>query len=141
MNTTRLCSIIFLAFIFFAVGACSTHTPEAKTITPESKYPSIIARSLTNKRSCILHSGINVYNVTSVQVDHGKQQMTVQLNKPDSSQLAFYKGVEAGNYHHQKGEAKQGGQTHIFMADSTSYTLDEPHTLPLNKVAKVEVVQ
>jgi hypothetical protein len=76
-----------------------------------------------------MHSGVDVYRIKSIEVEKSKQQFTVQLDKLDSLHLAGMKNP------------KSFGDKVIYlqMKDSASYTLDEPHTIPLKKVARIEV--
>ena len=85
----------------------------------------------------MLHSGINLYSITSVDIDKSKKQMTVQLDKADSLHLAGSK-VATGTPLNGIQAASQ--EMHLYMTDSTSYTLDEPHTIMLDKVARLEWV-
>ncbi|MDB5246556.1 MAG: hypothetical protein JWQ40_950 [Segetibacter sp.] len=71
----------------------------------------------------VLHSGINIYSITHVQVDKAKEHFTVQLDKVNSSRTAPVLS-----------------ELHVYTIDSTSYTMDEPHTIPFTNVAKVEVL-
>lgn len=82
----------------------------------------------------ILHSGINIYSMTSAEIDKTKQQLTVQLDKVDSLYL-----IVNGRQHVPK--KAEPHKMHMYMSDSTSYTLDEPHTIFLNKVARIELVE
>jgi hypothetical protein len=88
----------------------------------------------------MLHSGINLYSITSVQVDRSKKQMTVQLDIPDSSNRTDANNAAVGTVTPKASGQAATPQLHVHMSDSTSYTLDEPHTLSLDKVAKIEVV-
>lgn len=71
-----------------------------------------------------MHSGVDTFAVTSVQVERAKKQFTVHLQKLDSLHRAAF-----GNPAEQVGK-----YVRITMQDSTSYTLDEPHTLPFSRV-------
>jgi hypothetical protein len=81
-----------------------------------------------------MQSGINIYTVTSVDLDQAKKQMTVTLDKVDSLRLVNFKN--SVSQQNQQNDSKK--EIHIYMKDSTSYTLDEPHTIPLERIAKVE---
>ena len=77
-----------------------------------------------------MHSGIDTFTVTSVVVEKSKKEFTVHLNKLDSLRRVSMKNP------------KRSGEKYIrmYMHDSTSYTLDEPHTLPLKKIARIELI-
>ncbi len=62
--------------------------------------------------------------------------MTVQLDKVDSLHLVYVKNPETKPYK----ATPELSEMHLYMKDSISYTLDEPHDLPLDKVAKIEVI-
>ncbi len=76
-----------------------------------------------------MHSGVDTFVITSVLVERSKQQFTVHLNRLDS--------LHRVNINNSKSLA--GKQIHVYMRDSTSYTLDEPHTIPLSRVARIEL--
>lgn len=82
----------------------------------------------------VLHSGINVYSINAVQLDRAKKQATVQLDKVDSTYL-----VSSGTAVGTGGTARHPAM-HLYTSDSTSYTLDEPHTIMLEKIARIERV-
>jgi hypothetical protein len=76
-----------------------------------------------------MHSGVDTFAVTSLLVEKNKQDFTVHLNKLDSLRRSLLTNPGAVP---QK-------LVHLYMTDSTSYTLDEPHTIPLKKVARIEM--
>lgn len=76
----------------------------------------------------VMHSGVDTFAVTSVVVERSKRQFTVQLGKLDSLYQATLTAP-----------APAKKPIHLFMRDSTSYTLDEPHTIPLNRIARIEL--
>ncbi|GEO07690.1 hypothetical protein [Segetibacter aerophilus] len=129
---------IFAAFILFAFWGCTSAGYNSGPVTDASSYPRIIERAQKNKRYFIMQSGINFYTVTSVDVDKAKKQLTVTLDKVDSLRLVYFKNPTS-----RAGQTQRTGtshEIHMYMKDSTSYTLDEPHTLPLNNVARVELL-
>jgi hypothetical protein len=129
---------ILAAIVLFAFWACASSNFHSKPVTDTSSYPSIIERAKKNKRYFIMQSGINVYNVTSVDLDKAKKQLTVTLDKVDSLRLVYFKnpGLKQGQ---TQRAVDATHEIHMYMKDSTSYTLDEPHTLLLNNVARVEL--
>lgn len=141
MKTFRFCRAAFFAFILScALSGCSNSYLKAKPVTPASSYPAAIEQAKKDQRYFLLKSGINLYTVTSVDLDKAKQQMTVTLDKVDSSHLGNVKSFGSNRYKPKKGETPISSAIHLYMIDSTSYTLDEPHTIPLNKVGRVELL-
>lgn len=139
MKTSGFCCAAFFAFIFSsALSGCSNSYSKARPVTPASDYPAAIETASKDHRYLIMQSGINLYTVTSVDLDKAKQEMMVTLNKVDSSRLVNAKELGFKRYKLQKGESRS--QLHLYMTDSTSYTLDEPHTIPLTKVGRVELL-
>lgn len=136
----------FYVATFFAIilacasVGCSNSYTKAKTVTSVSAYPAAIQKALKAHRYFLMKSGINLYTVTSVDLDQAKQQMTVTLDKVDSTRLIAASKPLNSPYKPQKGERASSSQIHLYMTDSTSYTLDEPHTIPLVKVGRVELV-
>ncbi|MGI8636452.1 MAG: hypothetical protein ACR2KZ_13730 [Segetibacter sp.] len=124
---------IFLIFVITVFWGCSHYTNPA---TDAASYPAILERAKKNKRYFIMQSGINLYTVNSIDLDQAKKQMTVTLDKADSLRLVYFRnpGIRQNQ---QQGLANE---IHLYMKDSTSYTLDEPHTIPLERVAKVETL-
>jgi hypothetical protein len=134
-------STTIFAFIFFlTISACSNRYAGVTTVTSTSKYPGVLERARKDQRYFILHSGINLYTVTSLDLDRAKQQMTVTLDKVDSTHLLNFKNFQAMGHKPEKVEANGTSEIYVFMNDSTSYTLDEPHTIPLKNVGKVELL-
>lgn len=128
--------IILVAF--YILSGCSAYSYKTKTVSPRSSYAATIERAKEDKRYLILYSGINIYSITSVDVDTSKQQFTVQLDKVDSLRLVHLHGA-GKRYKPQNGGSPS--ELLVYMIDSTSYTLDEPHTLLMSKVAKIELVE
>ena len=140
MTTCRIYLTTFFAFVFsLGLSGCSTAYVQSKSVIDASDYPAAIERAKKDKRSFILHSGMNVYTITAVQLDHAKQNIHVQLNKLDSLHIVRV----AGPNNNQQRPAKNSsapGEIHVYMKDSTSYLLEEPYTLSLDKVAKIDLV-
>lgn len=141
MKTLRFCSTAFFALISLCVlSGCSNSYTKAKTVTPASAYPAAIEQANRDNRSFILHSGINIYTITSYQLNKEKQKLDVQLNKPDSLHAVDVSDRESGRSRPKKGESSLIKEIHIYTKDSVSYTLDEPHTIPLENLARVDLV-
>ena len=140
MTTFRLFPSTTFTFVTsWVLLACSISYPKAKPVASVSEYPIAIEQAKTDHRYFVMQSGLNFYTVTSVDLDKAKQEMTVTLNKVDSSRLLNVGNYEGKRYKRQKGEPRRSSQIHLYMNDSTSYTLDEPHTIPLGKVGRVEL--
>ncbi|MCW3110361.1 MAG: hypothetical protein JWQ09_4867, partial [Segetibacter sp.] len=78
MKTSRYFHATIIAFIFsFAFGGCTNDYFKTKPVTPVSAYPKAIEKAKKDKRYFIMQSGINIYTITSVDLDNAKQQMTV----------------------------------------------------------------
>lgn len=140
MKTFIYCRTAFFALISLgALSGCSNSYIKAKTVTPASAYPAAIEQANRDNRSFILHSGINVYTITTYQLNKEQQKMDVQLNKLDSIHVVDVSDRESG-----RSRPKKGGSSikeiHIYTKDSVSYTLDEPHTIPMDKLARIDLV-
>lgn len=141
MKSLGFFSACFFTFVWlFVLPGCSNSYTKANSLTRVSAYPAAIEQAKKDHRYFMMRSGINLYTITSVDLDHTKKQMTVTLDKVDSSRLPDTKSSLIKQPKPQKGEASVSFQIHLLMADSTSYTLDEPHTIPLNKVRRVELL-
>ena len=141
MKTCRYYQFVFFALIFLIVlAACSNQSFKTKSISSISRFPDVLDRAQKDKRYFIMQSGINIYNITSVDIDRAKQQMTVTLDKVDSSHLVYLKNPEIRRSKAQEGETHASAEIRVYMKDSTSYTLDEPHTIALEKVNRVELL-
>lgn len=128
MKTLPNCFAILLVLIMCEVfPGCANHAYQANGAIPRAQYPAAIERAKQRKWYMVLHSGVNVYSITAVQLDKAKQQATVQLDKIDSTYLSG------------SGTSKTSAM-HWYTSDSTSYTLDEPHTIALDKVSRMERV-
>lgn len=133
--------ITISAFIFSLVlAACSNNYSNGKAITSASKYPTVIERAKKDQRYFLMQSGINLYTVTSVDVDRAKQHMTVTLDKVDSSRLLKIKNIQSSVSQARKSADPSSSEIFLYMKDSTSYTFDEPHTIPFDRVSRVELL-
>lgn len=142
MTISKLFSTAILIVIAsLVVPGCSNEYYTAKTITTTSSYPAAIAKAQKKHRYIIMQSGVNLYSVTSVDIHKTKQEMTVTLDKVDSSKLMTFNSSAGQNTNVKKVGSASEAQVRLFMADSTSYTYDEPHTIPMNKISHLEVVE
>lgn len=121
---------IFASILLYSLTACSIYHDNTKPITRTSAYPRVIERAKKDKRYMIMHSGTDTFAITSVLVEKRKQHFTVHLARPDS--------LHRVHMNNPKSLAEK--HIHVYIRDSTIYTLDEPHTIPLTKVARIELV-
>ena len=129
MKTFRSCCTNLGVFVLCVVfSGCANRAYQANAAIPRTKYPSAIEKAKRSKWYMVLHSGINVYSITSVQLDKARQQATVQLDKVDSIYLPAASSTS------------RTPAMHWYASDSASYTLDEPHTIVLDKITRMERV-
>jgi hypothetical protein len=119
--------LISFAFIF---SCCLLSCLSGNNITRTVAFPRVIEKGKKDKNYFIMQSGVDVYRIKSIEVEKSKQQFTVLLDRVDSLHLAGKK----------KNKSLNEKLIELHMKDSTSYTLDEPHTIALNKVASIQVV-
>ena len=117
--------------IVFLIGccyffACST----ANEITSTSKFRGAIERGRKDQRAFVMYSGVDTFAVTSIAVERRSKEFTVQLDKSDSLQRAANSKLPPSNK-----------KIYIYMKDSTSYTLDEPHTIPLKNISRLRITE
>ena len=77
-----------------------------------------------------MYSGVDTFAVTSIALERRSREFTVQLAKADSLQRAVNSKLPTSNK-----------KIYIYMKDSTSYTLDEPHTIPLKNINRLLVTE
>lgn len=75
----------------------------------------------------VMFSGADTFAVTDVQVWRSKRQFTVQLARPDSILVLALRGYPK----------LPGKRLYLYLRDSASYTLDEPHTIPMDRIARI----
>jgi hypothetical protein len=126
MKISTLYRLITLACVF---SCCLLSCLSSNNISRTAAFPRAIEKGKRDKNYFIMHSGVDVYRIKSIEVEKSKQQFTVLLDRVDSIHLGGIKNPKSLN---EK-------LTQLYMKDSTSYTLDEPHTIPLTKVARIEV--
>ena len=119
---------IILVFVGFnSLISCSNNYSGEQAMTASSAYPKMIERANKQKQYFIMHSGVDSYRIIQAEVEKTKQQFTVNLAKIDS--------VSATR------NSASSKKLHMYMKDSTSYTLDEPHTIPISKIARIQRIQ
>ena len=116
------------AVFFLLVSSLLSCASSNGHITKMGAYPKAIERARKQHRPMVMHSGVDTFSVTSAIVEKSKRLFTVHLGKLDSLYHATLTVPSP---------AKK--PLHLFIRDSTSYTLDEPHTIPLNRIARIEL--
>ena len=128
MKYGNFCSmIIFSLYLLFILPAC--HTPN-NLITKPSAFAKTIRKANTDKRSFLMYSGIDTFSIIHIMVENARREMTVQLNTIDSIQR---KNILYPNN-------LKGKQIVLYMRDSVSYTLEEPHTIPIRNIARIQLI-
>ena len=127
-NSRNNLRMIFTLVACISFSACSTIGNN--TDASPSGFPRMVERAKKDKQNLLLHSGLDTFLITSVVVEKSRQDFTVHLNKLDSINRAIIRNAETA----------KGKQLHIYMRDSTLYTLDEPHTIPFAKVSRITSV-
>ena len=138
-TSSRYTPALFTCIFLFVFSSCANQYSQSKSVTETSAYPKTLERAMKNKRYFVMHSGINLYTVTSIDLDRPKQQMTVTLDKVDSLHLAYFKNPAIRSDKTRESPSLKP-EIHVYMKDSTSYTLDEPHTIPVERVARIELL-
>ncbi|HEX2535464.1 MAG TPA: hypothetical protein VHK69_17090 [Chitinophagaceae bacterium] len=123
--------LLFLSVVAAVLTACSSSRPGGREVTRTAAYPRVLARALKDHRYVLMRSGVDTFHVTSMLIDRQGRQFTVHLAKLDS----------AHRVHFNNFGSLPEKQVRLYMRDSASYTLDEPHTLPLARVARIELVE
>ncbi len=131
MKIFSYCStaVLALSFLCSSLGCSNQHNSTAP-VSNTSAFARTLERAKKDKRYMVMHSGVDFYAIREVEVEKSKQAFTVHLNLVDS--------IHKANINNPKQLGEK--HLHVYMRDSTSYTLDEPHTIPLNKVARIEKV-
>ncbi len=119
---------IFPLILFFTLSGCSVQN-NSEAITKRSAFSKTIERAKRDKRYFIMYSGKDSFSITSIMVENRKREVTVQLDRIDSIHKAAITNPAAS----------PEKEIFLYMQDSVSYTLDEPHTIPLTKVRRIEL--
>ena len=132
---------VITAFALAVISSgCSMGSYPASPVTAVGSYPKALSKAKKDERYMIMYSGTNVYNVTSVLLHKADKNMTVQLDRVDSTQLSTTTAVDTIGYAARTNKpAANAKKVTLYMKDSTTYTLDEPHTIPLANIAKIEL--
>ena len=98
------------------------------TITHNAAFPKVMERAKKDKRYFIMYSGIDTFAVTSMSVEN-RREFTVHLDRMDSLRKITLNNPTV----------LSEKRAHLFMIDSTSYTLDEPDTLLFRNIKRIEL--
>ena len=137
MQPIRCSPIIILAGVVLFYGCGNQNLSTGSALTRVSAYPKAIANAQKNKQYMMLHSGVNLYSVVRLEVHKKTKEITLQLDNVDSTHVMNTSGNDAMK--NQANQEKMSGNPplHLYMTDSVSYTLDEPHTVPLKRIARI----
>ena len=128
--------ILVVILSVFTQGCSNRHYP-ASPVTSSAAFPGVLERAQKDKKYIIMYSGVNIYSVVSAQTDKAKEHITVQLDKVDSTQLTESKSLNTVSNTTANSALPAFSKVYLYMKDSTSYTLDEPHTIPLANVSRI----
>ena len=120
--------VLVILVISCNLSGCSVRNT-GEPITKMRAFPKTIEKAKKDKRHFIMYSGKDTFTVTSIMIENAKREFTVQLDRVDSLYRA--------NLNNSK--SLPGKHLFLYMQDSTSYTLDEPHTIPLTKIARIQL--
>lgn len=121
-------AIIFFLIISGSLSGCFTYN-SSNPVTRTSAFPKVIEKARKDSRDFFMYSGKDTFAVTSIMIANSKREFTVQLDRLDSSRRA--------NLNNPANQPEK--QLALYMLDSTSYTLDEPHTIALKKIARIQL--
>ena len=129
MNSLSSWNLSVLAVLFIsAVIGCSV--TQGNNTSNTSRFPRMMEQAKKDNRYLIMHSGMDSFAITSLLVEKGKKEFTFHLNKIDSMHRIMLNNTKLSKEKYM----------HIFMRDSSGYTLDEPHTIPIKNVLRIELV-
>lgn len=115
-----------LTFIFL-LSACRT----ANVIDSPNDFAKTIRKANRQKQPFLMFSGVDTFVVTHIMVENRRRDITVQLNRLDSARRMQLLSPASS----------LPKQYLLYMRDSTSYTLDEPHTIPTTRIDRIQVKQ
>ena len=125
MNSLKGLIILIIAC---NLSGCYIHNA-GEPITKTRAFPKTIESAKKDNRQFIMYSGKDTFKVTSITIENAKREFTVHLDRVDSLYRANLKNSKP----------LAGKHIFLYMLDSISYTLDEPHTIPLTNVEKIQL--
>ena len=139
MKTFKMATFVLLIFATAdIITSCANTGYTTRPVSSSADFPAVLETSRKKDRAFILHSGLNIYAVSSLELDKPKENMHVQLKKLDSVQVVQ---VDApGKTTDKAAAAGRPNEVHLYMKDSASYLLEEPYTIPLARVARIDIL-
>ena len=123
--------------LLVVISSCSTqHYIDKAGKAATSASAAAITRATKNKDYVSLQSGTNFYYVTFAEIDKAKKNVTVTLDKIDS--IHYNQVLISTNNKVLVNDNPPKPHLHIKLVDSTNYTYDEPHTIPLMKISSMQ---
>lgn len=120
--------ILSFSWLGIVLSACGSTN---KTVTDPSHFAKVIKKSNRKHHSLLMFSGVDSFVVTHIMLENRRRDMTVQLDRIDSAQKMALMNTGAA-------KAKQAV---LYMRDSTSYLLKEPHTIAVSKIERIQVIE
>ena len=123
--------------LFVIMASCSTqHYIDKAGRGATGASAAAVTRAQKNQDYVSLQSGANFYYVTFAEIDKAKKNMTVTLDKIDSTH--YNQILTSTNKKVLVNEKMLTPHLHINLVDSANYTYDEPHTIPLIKIGSMQ---
>ncbi len=139
-NNHPLLKFVLVVITVTSVQSCSNPF-RVNPVTNPSTYASALREAKKDDRYVILHSGVDVYRVKFIEIHKSKKQAIVLLDRVDSMQMIQFRNRETTLANPASENLPALSQIHLYTKDSTSYTLDEPHTIPFTNLARIERVK
>lgn len=133
MQIIKFLSVGIWSLVALLLWGCNRYTTATPT-TNVSTYPKVLERAKKDHRNIVMQSGVNYYTMTSFDMDKAKRQMTITLDKVDS----LHRSTKTTGMTSQPMNSSFKPSVYVIMKDSISYTLDEPHTIPIERITRIE---
>lgn len=126
-----------LALILFGfIASCMKHYYNP-TPVQRSDYAKQMEKAIKKHHFIYLKSGINLYQVMSLDTDRAKDDVTVTLHQVDSTHQYYFKNPYDRRTRSKESNWPNKPELKIYLQDSSSYTLDEPHTIPIARIDSI----
>ena len=126
-----------ILLLLVIITSCSTqHYIDKAGSGSAGASAAAITRAFKNHDYVSLQSGPNFYYVTFTEIDKTKKNMTVTLDKIDS--IHYHQILTSTTKKALVNNQSLTPHLHINLVDSTNYTYDEPHTIPLTKISSLQ---
>lgn len=128
-------SSIFLFVLVLA--SCSTqHYIDKANGGSTGARAAAIKKAGKNHDYVTLQSGLSYYHVTFAEIDKSKKNVTVTLDRIDSS---YYNQLRTKTTQKDLRSSKVlSPHMHVILVDTSNYTYDEPHTIPLINIRSLQ---